>query len=389
MVRACFACLPLGQSMPTAVSLDLLVATLIVSGNANGTPAERELPDASEGTPLRRLSEGQTYATFGVGASCEANGAGSIKHDAGRPRGGRRRARLGLRRGRRLRRRPGQTALLLPQRLLAQVQPAGTNVGDCYSETCICWVNAPPPLLSPLPPPPAAAAFSQPSPQAPAARPTTPSITTPADCEAAAAALGLSATTAEDDGDDGYYNRPPYCYLLYGDALNFNAAGTNTGSCGGTGMCICWRNAPYDPVPPILATALPIVVLAALIALVVYCKRKKGGGGATAQPTAVEITMTAPPQLPATSSSNVVEGMPSERHRGPAAGLRVPSAAAAMLVDTTGDGRADSCTSTRPATAARHDRSARRAQGTAAECVRDGARGARAQSPPKRSGSAR
>ena len=56
-----------------------MLATLIVSGDANGSTAERELPDASEGASLpRRLSEGQTFVTFTSGDSCEANGAGSI-----------------------------------------------------------------------------------------------------------------------------------------------------------------------------------------------------------------------------------------------------------------------------------------------------------------------
>ena len=72
----------LGESMPAAVvSLDLLVATLIVSGNANGPPAERESSTAEAGSLPRRLSEGQTFVSFGAWPtrSCEANGAGSIK----------------------------------------------------------------------------------------------------------------------------------------------------------------------------------------------------------------------------------------------------------------------------------------------------------------------
>ena len=69
------------------------------------------------------------------------------------------------------------------------------------------------------------------------------SITTLADCSAAAAALGLSDTTAEDDGRDGHRGDPPYCYFWRSEfaqvqSLKFNAAGTkygrstlNTGDC--------------------------------------------------------------------------------------------------------------------------------------------------------------
>ena len=64
--------------------------------------------------------------------------------------------------------------------------------------------------------------------------------------------------------------------------------------------------------------------------------------GATAQPTAVEITMNAPPELPATSSSNVVDGMPMSDTEVPPSRAPSASAAAAMLVDTTGDSVADS-----------------------------------------------
>ena len=69
------------------------------------------------------------------------------------------------------------------------------------------------------------------------------SITTLADCSAAAAALGLSDTTAVDDGLGGFPNPPPGCYLRYG-SLNFDSAGTNTGGCDGSDTCICWVNAP-------------------------------------------------------------------------------------------------------------------------------------------------
>ena len=63
-------------------------------------------------------------------------------------------------------------------------------------------------------------------------------ITTLADCSAAAAALGLSDTTAEDDGKFAWTNVPPYCYLecckdyescAGSCSLKFNAAGTKYG----------------------------------------------------------------------------------------------------------------------------------------------------------------
>ena len=56
------------------------------------------------------------------------------------------------------------------------------------------------------------------------------SIRTLADCSAAAAALGLSDTTAVDDSQDGVAHDPPFCYFEYG-SLKFNSAGTNTGGC--------------------------------------------------------------------------------------------------------------------------------------------------------------
>ena len=52
------------------------------------------------------------------------------------------------------------------------------------------------------------------------------SISTLADCSAAAAALGLDDTTAVDQGSDGY--GPPYCYFdNMMSSLEFNSAGTN------------------------------------------------------------------------------------------------------------------------------------------------------------------
>ena len=60
-----------------------LLATLIVAGNANGTPAERYVLDSLEAASLpRRLSEGQPFVFFTRGlptpsarSGCEYNGA--------------------------------------------------------------------------------------------------------------------------------------------------------------------------------------------------------------------------------------------------------------------------------------------------------------------------
>ena len=56
-------------------------------------------------------------------------------------------------------------------------------------------------------------------------------IKTFSECEAAAKQLGLSDTTATDDGQNGFDRDPPYCYFE-SDSLKFNYGGTNTGLCG-------------------------------------------------------------------------------------------------------------------------------------------------------------
>ena len=147
---------------------------------------------------------------------------------------------------------------------------------------------------------------------------------------------------------------------VHGCSLYFNSAGTNTGDCSENDVCIC--RAPDgggrggDTALTLategggggdaVAIALPIiavlVVLGLLVAVLVYWKRKRAAAGAPAEPTAVEISVTAPPQLPATSSSNVVEGMPvSATEVPPPVRASSATAAAAMLVDSTGDGLAD------------------------------------------------
>ena len=83
------------------------------------------------------------------------------------------------------------------------------------------------------------------------------SITTLADCSAAAAALGLSDTTAEDDGQNYASGDPPYCYFEGLTQLKFNSAGTNTGGCYSNEHCIwkefvnCWWSTepPYEESP--------------------------------------------------------------------------------------------------------------------------------------------
>ena len=64
-------------------------------------------------------------------------------------------------------------------------------------------------------------------------------IKTPSECEAAALELELPDTSATDDGQNGYYLDPPYCYFESNN-LKFNYGGTNTGSCGSNNdKCIC------------------------------------------------------------------------------------------------------------------------------------------------------
>eukprot|EP00930_Biecheleria_cincta_P020632 TRINITY_DN15478_c0_g1_i1.p1 TRINITY_DN15478_c0_g1~~TRINITY_DN15478_c0_g1_i1.p1 ORF type:complete len:127 (-),score=9.30 TRINITY_DN15478_c0_g1_i1:73-453(-) len=63
-------------------------------------------------------------------------------------------------------------------------------------------------------------------------------ITSMSDCVAAAQALGMSDTSASDDGESGASYDPPYCYFE-GSSLKFNSGG-NTGSCGSNSdTCIC------------------------------------------------------------------------------------------------------------------------------------------------------
>ena len=70
-------------------------------------------------------------------------------------------------------------------------------------------------------------------------------ITTIAECAQAARALGLSDTTPSNDGQGAWDPRrghdPPYCYFERVGAswlLKFNA-GTNTGRCTPTDICVC------------------------------------------------------------------------------------------------------------------------------------------------------
>ena len=73
------------------------------------------------------------------------------------------------------------------------------------------------------------------------------SITTLAGCSAAAAWLGLSDTTAENDNKDGNPFWPPECYVE-NNYVMFNSAGTNTGNCSSFNTCICSSNGPQPPV---------------------------------------------------------------------------------------------------------------------------------------------
>ena len=63
-------------------------------------------------------------------------------------------------------------------------------------------------------------------------------VTSKAECEEAARQLGLSDTTADDDGQDGVNYDPPFCYFESG-SLKFNSLATNTGPCTTSDQCIC------------------------------------------------------------------------------------------------------------------------------------------------------
>ena len=79
-------------------------------------------------------------------------------------------------------------------------------------------------------------------------------IKTFSECEAAAKQLGLSDTTATDDGQNGFDRDPPYCYFE-SDSLKFNYGGTNTGLCGSNNdKCLCYTQTPPSTTP---GTTLP------------------------------------------------------------------------------------------------------------------------------------
>ena len=117
-----------------------------------------------------------------------------------------------------------------------------------------------PPPPSPPPPPPPPPSPSPPPPYPPGTIYTSftsgagckgngaGDLNTLDDCSAAAAALGLSDTTAADDGRTSPVGGEGYCYFQYG-TLMFRSAGTNTGDCSYR-TCICWLNAPPPPPHP-------------------------------------------------------------------------------------------------------------------------------------------
>ena len=61
-------------------------------------------------------------------------------------------------------------------------------------------------------------------------------LTSVSACEGAARTIGLSDTSAINDGEN-WASDPPYCYFE-GGALKFNP-GVNTGGCGGNDLCLC------------------------------------------------------------------------------------------------------------------------------------------------------
>ena len=66
-----------------------------------------------------------------------------------------------------------------------------------------------------------------------------------AECEAAAVALGLSDTSAVDDGRSEYHYYPKGCYEMFWN-LKLNVAGTNTGSCSFWRKCLCGEPTDAD-----------------------------------------------------------------------------------------------------------------------------------------------
>ena len=62
-------------------------------------------------------------------------------------------------------------------------------------------------------------------------------ITSLSECSVAAAAVGLSDTSAVDDDQNAVSYDPPYCYFE-GGSLKFNN-GTNTGPCKSSDTCVC------------------------------------------------------------------------------------------------------------------------------------------------------
>ena len=61
------------------------------------------------------------------------------------------------------------------------------------------------------------------------------------ECESAAHELGLSDVTVFDDGQNGAFHDPPFCYFE-GEILKFNDLGTNTGHCTTYDVCLCREN---------------------------------------------------------------------------------------------------------------------------------------------------
>eukprot|EP00413_Alexandrium_margalefii_P047934 CAMPEP_0204586642 /NCGR_PEP_ID=MMETSP0661-20131031/47609_1 /ASSEMBLY_ACC=CAM_ASM_000606 /TAXON_ID=109239 /ORGANISM="Alexandrium margalefi, Strain AMGDE01CS-322" /LENGTH=788 /DNA_ID=CAMNT_0051596297 /DNA_START=52 /DNA_END=2419 /DNA_ORIENTATION=- len=110
-----------------------------------------------------------------------------------------------------------------------------------------CPTRAPTPVPTPAPPtpPPRYALKTSGSCQY--------SVTTMAECGAAASALSLSDTSPSDDNQpNGVTYDPPYCYFE-GNSLKFNG-GKNTGPCSQSDNCLCDLVAPSPtPAPPVAA----------------------------------------------------------------------------------------------------------------------------------------
>ena len=159
--------------------------------------------------------------------------------------------------------------------------PGMASTLRCYaSRSCVCTTTAAPPMPPAQPPPPSSPPMPPAQPPPPSSPPMPPSsppmpsapppppayppgqatyhtrtsgrcdrfLTTPADCDAAAAALRLSDTSADRSLGPG---RPPFCFLE-GSSLYFETYGNSPAQCSTSFTCLCLGLGPPQspPLPP-------------------------------------------------------------------------------------------------------------------------------------------